>query len=177
MAELHVVGRIRGGVGFTGGRGFWCRYSIHKGEGWDSVQENLEGQSHIDYPEGDEVVWSFPLDLHFNLHNLTGWPRLFIKVFTRDAYGTDSLVGYCVYHIPTKPGFHEVEVATWKPIGTLSQQWSSFFIGNTPQLSNEEFVFGDSSRYELNTESSGTVLLDINVVTRNFKQHGIEVGN
>ena len=60
MAELHVIGEIVGGSGFSS-RGLFCRWGAVSGRNWDLLEGIDQGQTHIDYPEddgGDKILYS-----------------------------------------------------------------------------------------------------------------------
>ena len=76
--------------------------------------------------------------------------------------------GYGFAHIPTTPGSHSVEIATWRPVGSTSDQLWSFFLGATPQLKNQDIVSTAADRFRLVTCGMGTVHADVHVIVRNF---------
>ena len=39
------------------------------------------------------------------------------KVYSEDIYGRTQLVGYGFVHLPTSPGFHQIECPTWQLAG------------------------------------------------------------
>ena len=42
------------------------------------------------------------------------------KVYSEDIYGRTQLVGYGFVHLPTSPGFHQIECPTWQLAGLFS---------------------------------------------------------
>jgi hypothetical protein len=43
--------------------------------------------------------------------------------------------------VPTSPGVHTLEIATWRPEGTWAQELSAWFLGGgTPQLTDTTMV-------------------------------------
>lgn len=65
MAELHVVGEILGASGFDD-RGLFCKWGVVSGRMWELLEGLDKGQTHVDFPsEGDLVVWSHPIDIHY----------------------------------------------------------------------------------------------------------------
>jgi hypothetical protein len=51
----------------------------------------------------------------------------------------------------------------------------SFFLGQFPQLQNENVVWRRDDRYKLQTIASGTVSVQCNVIVRGMEAHGIEL--
>eukprot|EP00792_Barthelona_sp_PAP020_P012567 TRINITY_DN7288_c0_g1_i1.p1 TRINITY_DN7288_c0_g1~~TRINITY_DN7288_c0_g1_i1.p1 ORF type:complete len:188 (+),score=41.04 TRINITY_DN7288_c0_g1_i1:27-566(+) len=175
MPEVHFLGRILNCFGFEGS-GFWARYSIHMGEQWQCISGVIQGQTHIDFPiVGNNAIWSHPIDWHFSTSSLKGWPRIFIQVFQRDIYGRDDLCGYGVSFLPSEPGNYELEIQCWQPVGTLSQRIQAFFVGGAPQLEDDSFAFTDSSRFQLESQTTGIVHIDINMIARNFRPQGVQL--
>ena len=86
----------------------------------------------------------------------------------------NELYGYGFCHVPTSPGFHEVICPTWRPVGTLREQFQQAFIGGGPQLRNPDLIYSGAERYHLKTEAMGKVHFHIGVITRNFDKFGIE---
>ena len=76
--------------------------------------------------------------------------------------------------MPTTPGTHELECATWRPVGTLFEQMEAFFVGGSPQVKGAEVVYTAGDRYRLRTESAGYVLVSVSVILRNFHTFGVE---
>lgn len=174
--EMHVIGDIDGAVGF--GAGVCCRWQLDHGGMWEHLSGHLEGQTQVDYPtDGDSAVWSHPLDAHFLCKGIQGWPRLLLQVWQMDEFGRQHLRGYGFTHVPNNPGSYEVEVATWRPVGTLKEEIATQFLGTTPQLRDIDLLFSKawSDRCRLSTTSAGTVKVNLDVILRNFHDHAIDL--
>jgi len=174
--ELHIIGEIDGGVDF--GKGVCCRWKIDHGAMWEHLGGFLEGQTQVDYPlDGDNAVWSHPIDLHFVSKGLQGWPRILMQVWKMDENGRLSLQGYGFTHIPNCAGYFELDVATWRPVGTLKEEIAAKFLGTTPQLRDIDVLFKKAwgDRCRLSTVSSGTIRLNLDVVLRNFADHNVDL--
>ena len=48
--EVHLIGQIVGGSGFSTDNAF-CRFEIKHGENWSIVGGDCSGQTQVDYPE------------------------------------------------------------------------------------------------------------------------------
>lgn len=84
-----------------------------------------------------------------------------------------SLDGYGFAHIPTTPGSHELEIVTWRPMGSISDQLWSYFLGATVQLKNLDLIHSPADRFRLVTTTMGKVHVEVSVLFRNFAQYGI----
>ena len=179
--EVHVIGEIVGGSGF--GAGVTCKFELDWGDGWECIEGadadgGVSGQTHTDYPiDGtDMAVWAHPIDAHFGTSNVQGWPKILLQVWKLDGDGRMHLEGYGFCHVPTSPGHVEVEVQTWRPLGTHMQEFASFFVGGAPKLKEMDVVFRKAweSRCHLFTASSGAVHLSLDVILKNFADNNVE---
>ena len=71
-------------------------------------------------------------------------------------------------HVPCAAGSHEIEVPTWRPTGSLQDEFRSFFLRGVPQLKTDEIVFDQAweDRCKLVTIPSGTVHVQVDVLMR-----------
>ena len=103
-----------------------------------------------------------------------GWPKIHLQVWHCDRYGRNELYGYGFCHVPTSPGVHAVECATWRPSGTAREQLTQAFVGGGAELKRPELVYAGADRYHLRTAAMGSVHLELGVILRNFDKYGIE---
>ena len=95
-AELHLLGQLSGASGFPLSSLF-CKFSIESGSNFRVLQGAVEGQTQCDQPNEEEMaVWSHPIDVHYTLKGIDGWPRLKLEVWGVDSFGRNELVGYGV---------------------------------------------------------------------------------
>ena len=120
--EAHFLGEIVGGEGF--GRGSSCKWMIEAGEGWQPLGGEFVGQTQCDYPvdSGEMAVWCHPIDIHYSMTNVASWPRIVVQVWGLDEDSRLELKGYGFTHMPSVPGMHDLEIATWKPLGNTSEE-------------------------------------------------------
>jgi B9 domain-containing protein 2 len=78
--------------------------------------------------------------------------------------------------VPASPGVHEVEIVTWRPVGSLSEEAATFFLGGTPQLRNDDVVVSEGDRFRLRTVTMGTVHAELTIMTKDFSQTGVKLG-
>ena len=127
----------------------FCKYFFETGGNFRLMQGHSSGQTHCDMPpvrwrmahaptdplltihdasaqDGDMAIMSHPIDLHYALKGIDGWPRLRIEVYGVDQYGRIEIAGYGCCIVPTSAGTHEVRCMTWRPCGSLREQfWSA----------------------------------------------------
>ena len=103
MAEVHLIGQVIGASEFPT-LSLFCKWSIQTGGAWKLLQGLKEGQTQVDDPKGsDTAYFSHPIDAHYATRSLQGWPRILVQVYSQDAFGRNTLVGYGFTHVPTTP--------------------------------------------------------------------------
>tara|TARA_B110000971_G_C19530694_1_gene285829 strand:+ start:114 stop:488 length:375 start_codon:yes stop_codon:yes gene_type:complete len=123
MAGLHMLGSILGCSDFPEGSGLYCTYKIETGLDetidWQVLGGCPEGTTHVDSRGvgGTDSVWDHPIDVHFSVSSLVGWPRIKVMVWKRDEHGANILCGYGYCNCPMKPGAVDLDIVTWRPIG------------------------------------------------------------
>lgn len=174
MAEVHVIGQLTSGHGFTHRR-LACRWQLSFGDHWQAIEGATEGLTQLDSPQiGSTAFFSHPIDVHFITSGLQGWPKFEIEVWQQDAYRRSAPCAYGVAHLPSTPGHHKIEITTWRPIGSSSEEVSFFFTGGGLRLESTSILSESQERFRLQTESSGTITFDLFIITRNFERFGIE---
>lgn len=58
--------------------------------------------------------------------------------------------------------------------GTWSEQFRQYFLGGGAQLKTPDLVHNSIDRYRLQTETMGTIHLELSVILRNFTKFGVE---
>ncbi|GBG28138.1 B9 domain-containing protein 2 [Hondaea fermentalgiana] len=146
-------------------------------EKWTQLDGTFAGQTQLSEAEAfqpDLVAWNHPLDMHFATTTLDGWPKFCIEVWHEDRYGRNELAGYGVTYVPTSPGEHELECVIWKPQGSLSERIFNYFFDTTSHLDHTDVAYTTGDRFDLITESVGSVHLRIEVLQRGFRNRGVE---
>ncbi len=115
------------------------------------------------------------ISLHFCSQ---GWgsPRVVVQSFRLDSFGRRVLHGYGFFHLPLVTGHHILEVPLWRPLGSAEQELRAFLIGETPSLLTQDAIYESAwkDRARLLTTSSGKLRIELFIVTRFFKEQGIE---
>lgn len=169
--DAYFIGRIVGASGFPDG-GF-CIYELVHGQQWVITDGEEKGQTQIDVPdEGNTVVWSHPIDVHYEFPGIQGWPKLSVEVWQQDDLGRSFLGGYGICTLPMTPGSHEIDVKLWRPVGTAVDGLTSKYIGGSPQLVTQDIVDKAQDRDRLKTETAGVLHLSMGLIlgrTSNFQ--------
>lgn len=177
--QVHFVGEILGGEGFPSG--VTCKWAIEAGgEGttWAKSEGLDRGQTQTDFAAeaGAGAVWSHPIDVHYRAGGLKGWPRLTMEVWRVDDHGRLEICGYGFAHLPSSPGAYTLRVPTWRPMGTAAEETAAFFMGGVPRLARASYVYSRrADRASFPTVASGTVVVEVMVVTRAMETHGVDI--
>ncbi|XP_068972062.1 tectonic-1-like [Bombus flavifrons] len=172
MAELHIIGRISSAKDFTQTR-LLCKWSFHAGSGWKILDGCEEGQTQESCDlYTNKPVWDHPIDVHYTTQTLQNSPKLLLQIFHRDTHGRVLFGSYGVCNIPLSPGLHSIKCHTWKPIGNWKDRLRDKFLGITLQLKSPSVLVNSLDRFELLTESMGTVKIELHIIARNFEKYG-----
>jgi B9 domain-containing protein 1 len=122
------------------------------------------------------LVWNFPIDCTFKATNVYGWPRIAISTYGIDYLGRDVVRGYGSALVPLTPGQHVIDVETYTPLSTsIFNQVFSWIMGNPPEFFDSKFVCQGDGREVTRVQSTGTVRVKINVLTKNMNDCGYAV--
>jgi len=91
-----------------------------------------------------------------------------------DDWGRHRIEGYGFLRLPIQPGYHELEIETWRPRGSLMSEIHSFFLGGSVRILRlEELIrtrhFDESgnadivNRFGLETEDAGRIRVNLNI--------------
>jgi len=173
--EVHFIGQILGGDGFDSKDGLFCEMLLQVGETWSLLSPKKLYQTQTCYADVDEIfVWSHPVDLHLAAGDLSGWPKAIFVVWRLDSSNKIDTFSYGVMDLPRTKGYHKLSCSTWSPMGDLNSGSLSFFLQTFPRLKQRDLLAQSLDKREvLNTTSSGNVLVELEVITKNFKILGV----
>ncbi|XP_050096216.1 B9 domain-containing protein 2 [Anopheles aquasalis] len=176
MAELHVIGELRTAVDFEEPNLF-CRWSVQFGSSWKVIEGYAEGQSCCSTARIEQRSdFCTPIDLHLACRGIQGWPKLHVEVFAVNALQQYWPVGYGFAFIPTCPGHHRVQIATWKVSSPrIADTLRERFHTGGFSLAKSDIAFSGIERYKLLTKTSGTVELELMLIFKNFVEYGVEL--
>ena len=202
LPEVHIIGEILHGYKFSSSNAF-AKFTIESGDQWDCAGGDQSGQTQVDYPGlvylylylifflsfsffrfnnfffgqfGSKYIWNHPIDLHYFIKSIDGWPKIIFQVGNLDEYGGKQVFGYGVCYLPTSSGEHEIECPIWRIVGSTLQEAYAFFLDIKPQLRDINLInkTAKEDRQKICTVSVGTIKLKISVLLRNFKKFNLE---
>ena len=108
--------------------------------------------------------------------SVRGWPKFLIEVWVADSEGKYSIGGYGTVTVPIEAGNHTIKVPCWrpKPQGYF-KQLASWVLGIQPELKFKDVVMSQADRYGFECESTGTVEIQVGVITKDFNLHGVRL--
>ena len=190
MCSLHLLGTLLGCSDVSSPGGLYCRWSLSSGSSssgspsWQLLSGSSSGTTHVDGSAGRGVdaTWDHPLDMHLAVSSPVGWPRLRLELWSRDGKEDgqgNRLQGYGFAHVPSRPGRHDLTIATWRPVGGLSEKMQAFFLDIQPTLVDGSIVDQTregEGRFGLKCETGGLIYVQLEVVVSGFKQRGVYLG-
>mmetsp|Transcript_17717 Transcript_17717/g.34879 ORF Transcript_17717/g.34879 Transcript_17717/m.34879 type:complete len:183 (+) Transcript_17717:123-671(+) len=175
MPEVNIVGEILGATDFDKPK-LLCKYNFLTGnDKWAKLDGAFNGQTQLSQTDETLVLWNHPIDLHYATTTLSGWPKLVVEVWQEDEYGRNELAGYGVIYVPTSPGEHLMECVIWKPQGSLTERIFNYFLDTTSHLDHKEIVHSSKDRFDLVTESVGSIHIQLEILLRGFRNRGVEL--
>eukprot|EP00804_Cyclotella_cryptica_P006547 CCRYP_012814-RA/>CCRYP_012814-RA protein AED:0.03 eAED:0.01 QI:0/0/0/1/1/1/2/0/487 len=129
----------------------------------------------------------------FNTSSVRNYNRIVLELSAIQLhnFGFTSLAGCGTVDLPTKPGAHDLEIVTWKPIacssvGAIRSQMHEYYLGScfdeigpsdsAPTAANEHDWLKKAniellSKNDLHTIGSGTIKLRVNVAENYFRRN------
>eukprot|EP01017_Pseudomicrothorax_dubius_P040820 TRINITY_DN6456_c0_g1_i3.p1 TRINITY_DN6456_c0_g1~~TRINITY_DN6456_c0_g1_i3.p1 ORF type:complete len:237 (+),score=40.03 TRINITY_DN6456_c0_g1_i3:64-774(+) len=173
--EVHFFGQIVGGVNFGHDDGLFCEMIVETGPKWEMITPTKTYQTQTCYSEeGEMYYWCHPFDIHYKAAELSGWPKAIFRVWRLDNSGKIDIISYGECSFPRVSGFSKIECETWSPIADWKSNSFSFFLGNNPRLSSADITEKKRhARDNLSSRSSGKIVLEFEVILKNFKRLGL----
>lgn len=139
-----------------------------------------------------------PIDCHLACRGIQGWPKIHLEVFAVDAANNCWPVGFGFGFVPSQPGFHTIEIPTWKvATHNLVDALKTKFNTGGYTISKSDLVYSGvdrydlyfgclcnssslmltnlSVRYKLSTISSGCITVEFMIISKNFATFGVDL--
>lgn len=75
--------------------------------------------------------------------------------------------------MPFCSGEYKLNIPCWRPDADFYDK----LIGAYPELINKNILFTSDSRYGLKTETTGFIMIEVSVITKDFHLHGVKLSN
>lgn len=94
-----------------------------------------------------------------------------IEAWEVDNHGRNKIAGYTLLNIPLQSGTHKIESYCWRPKPSYSEK----IIGALPELEYKDMLLASQSRAGFATETTGSIVTEVNVVLVGFEMHGVKM--
>ena len=98
-----------------------------------------------------------------------------VEVWEISEEGKYTIAGYGVGTVPWSPGNHKLLINWWRPVD--NSWWGSvseYLLGTKPEISIKDMIISSTERNGFETESTGTVEIEIGVISKNFELYGVK---
>ncbi|GAQ83918.1 B9 domain-containing protein [Klebsormidium nitens] len=154
----------------------YCKFMLVHGDDWhvlDGVEDGITQITRKSSGPNAQLVWNFPIDVTYKSTNAFGWPQLILSIFEVDALGRDVIKGYGCVHLPTAAGRYVRKVRLFRPLSSsLMQQFTSWIAGMPAEFSDPKFPASGEGREVTRVRSTGTALVQLNIITKDMATFG-----
>lgn len=176
--QIYLTGRIINAVGFDSNE-LYLRYQIIIGVNYTLINGVLKGDTFqsLTMEENDINVVYFDQPMYFNLscRSIKGWPKILVEVWGNDGEGRNSMIGYGTAFFPVKPGYTKMSINCWRPTEESSPGLGETLLGNNSEFFDKSAVYTTDEKFGVYSISTGQVNLEIEMIFKDFKLHGIEI--
>lgn len=167
--QVHVLGRLAYAEKFDC-HGLYAKFDFKSGSNWTLLSGNSHSETFLSYMNDDRVApLEHPIDLNYATKSLRGWPKIIIEAWVVDTARKSMIGGYGVVTVPMQSGFHRLTVDCWRPISSSDDS----VLGTYPELEFKDVLVSSQSRYGLTTETTGSLVFEIDVILKDFQLHGV----
>lgn len=163
---------------------------LYDDECWTIIEGETTGQTFAsDQGEINELycIWNHPLSIHLQCKDIKKWPKLVIQVKFEDlSSGRHDILGYSQINIPCEAGSFEFVSHVWRPSGeTVLDRCRTHLCGGAPEFVDPKRALdiqGElgsknfpqlSDRWRFASETTGKVVVRLQVLTTDFAEMGI----
>ncbi|CAG9584380.1 unnamed protein product [Danaus chrysippus] len=155
----------------------YLQYDVVWGPDWDPLSGLNSGTSQMARSGNDpeKVIFNMPLEITFSSTNVYGWPQIVVSVRARNFISSDSLRGYALFHLPAVTGTQELVAHLVRPrSASLVGEWVAWLTGRYPELIDPKILASGKENYLLKTESYGTVVMRVTMVSKDLRKLGYD---
>lgn len=176
--QIFIMGRIISGNGFDA-KELFIRYKFVYGTNFNLINGIESGESYqsraFTDEEGIAVYFDQPLSLNLSCRSISGWPKLNVEVWSIDDEGKTSLGGYGTCYIPVKSGYSKMAICCWRPTQSLGLNLGEELLHNIPEFYDKTVVDSTLPKFGVTTVSTGQILIELEIIFKDFILHGIRI--
>lgn len=163
--ELYFVGEIVS-ASCSSCEALSCEWRVED----DASLVHLEGRRGGQTQTSSKCCWNHPIDCHFATNSTFAKPRLYLQINSVDRDGRMRVQGYGTAFLPTNSCQTALQVPCWRPVSSVREELSHFFLGNVTPLADTSIVSSQSAltqkRSGLVTVPAGTVFVHLHVLRK-----------
>jgi len=167
--QMHLIGKLAYAENFECS-GLYAKFYFKAGANWALLSGSGYCETFLSYLNTDQVApLEHPIDINYAAKSIRGWPRILVEVWTVDKNKKSTIGGYGIITIPTEGGYHRLKVDCWRPVSASGDQ----LLGTYPELEFKDVLVSSQSRYGLTSETTGSVIFELDVILKDFQLHGV----
>ena len=121
-----------------------------------------------------DALWQHPIDVHYGLSSIRGWPRFYVEVWRIDEFSRHEIESYGFVHVPTSSGIFELDIVTCSAESlSAHDRLSEKLIGGVPKLQDSSVLVRSGCRIGLRTKTCGLVHIELQLLHRGFEGSSI----
>lgn len=170
--QIFITGRIIKAEDFDL-KEMFVKYKFVYGPNFILIDGKDSGETfqNVSYDMETYVAFDHPINLNLKCRSIKGWPKLYIEAWGTDGDGKNMLQGYNTVFIPFYNGQVKLTCNTWRPDNGYLK---SKLLGVTPQFKHTQFVYSSEEKFEVDSVSSGSIIIELDIILKDFELHGIE---
>jgi hypothetical protein len=170
--QIFITGSIQKAFGFNSNE-MYIRYIFIYGDNHFLISGCDKGETfqNKSSPIEEYTPFDHPLNLHLKCRSVKGWPKLLLEVWSTDSHNRNNMVGYGMTTVPFKSGFERMEVSCWRPKGN---EIKTYITGITSEIEDKSIIFSCEEKFGFEVMTTGVVIVQLDVILKDFEIHGIE---
>lgn len=174
--QIFVNGRITNAVNFDSTEMF-IKWELIIGSNFKIIEGKIKGETFQNVSHLEEKIIHFDNPIFFNLscRSIKGWPKFLIELWSTDYENRNSLIGYGTAFLPFQKGEINLNIPCWRPMENINVSLAEIFLGNTPEFIDKSAIYSVDEKFGMNTLSTGSVNIELNIIMKDFQLHGIQV--
>ena len=175
--QIFAMGRIVKASNFEDLELF-VKWEIISGSNFKLIEGNSKGETFLGNSrlEDREIYFDHPFNFNLSCRSIKGWPKFLFEVWGTDQDSRNRLLGYGTTFLPFKTGNMKIDVPCWRPTESINESTKEFFLGNTAEFVDKSAVYSVDEKFGMNSISTGSVTIEIDIIMKDFGIHGIQVG-
>jgi len=167
--QVHIIGKLSYAENFDCDY-LYAKFYFKSGYNWSLLSGVESGETFLATVDDERrAPLEQPIDLNYAAKSIRGWPKLLVEVWTVDSTKKSTMGGYGIMTIPVESGYHKLKIDCWRPIISNSDKT----LGTYPELEYKDILVSSQNRYGLKAESTGTVVVEIDILLKDFQLHGV----